>query len=112
MMLFTMLAMFGGAAVLVRLGEALLRTGKYSLERYVAAQIVEQRGSRGDLSGMSEAEKVRAAAAAKQMRFLGLAALWAALLGLPLLITPAIIFFPLYSIFWYLPRRGNQVVPS
>jgi hypothetical protein len=107
-----LLAIPGALAVLLRLGTALLHAGKYSLERYVARQIFDQRATRGDLSGMAEAEKVRVTAANKQMRFLGECAVWAALLGAPLLFPAAVVLYPIYSIFWFVPRRSKQVVAS
>ena len=107
-----LLAIPGVLAVLLRLGAALLKTGRYSLERYVARQILDQRATRGDLSGMAEADQVRATAAGKQLRFLGETAMWAVLLGLPLMFPPAVVLYPLYSIFWFVPRGGREVIPS
>lgn len=105
-----LLAIPGVAAVMLRLFKALMRAARYSLERYVARQIVQQRANRGDLSGMAEANKVRAAAAGKQMRFVGETLMWSALLGAPLLFPPAILLYPLYSIFWFVPRSSKQIV--
>ena len=107
-----LLAIPGVLAVLLRLGSALLHAGKFSLERYVARQILDQRATRGDLSGMAEADKVRATAAGRQFRYIGESAMWAALLGLPLLFPPAVVLYPFYSIFWFVPRGGRQVVSS
>jgi hypothetical protein len=104
-----LLAIPGVAAVMLRLFKALLRAARYSLERYVARQIVQQRATRGDLSGMAEADKVRRQAADKQVRFVGETLMWSALLGAPLLFPPALLLYPLYSIFWFVPRRGNAV---
>jgi len=111
-LLLILLAIPGVAAVMLRLFMALMRAGRYSLERYVARQIVEQRANRGDLSGLAEANKVRSEAANKQMRFLGETLVWGALLGAPLLFPPAVFLYPLYSIFWFIPRRSKQVVAS
>ena len=58
--LLILLAIPGVLAVLLRLGIALLHTGKHTVEWYVAKQISDQRASHGDLSGLAEAEKVRA----------------------------------------------------
>lgn len=110
--LLILLAIPGAAAVAMRLFMSLLRAGRYSIERYVARQIVDQRATRGDLSGMAEADKVRGEAARQQMRFVGETLLWAGLLGLPLVFAPAILLYPLYSIFWFVPRGGRQIVPS
>ena len=107
-----LLAIPGVLAVLLRLGSALLQAGKFSLERYVARQILDQRATRGDLSGMAEADKVRATAANRQFRYIGESALWAVLLGLPLLFPPAVVLYPFYSIFWFVPRGGRQVIQS
>ena len=107
-----LLAIPGVAAVMLRLFTALMRAARYSLERYVARQIVQQRANRGDLSGMAEANKVRSAAASKQMRFVGETLVWGALLAMPLLFPPAIILYPFYSIFWFAPRRSKDVVSS
>lgn len=97
-----LLAIPGVLAVLLRLGKATLRTAKYSLERHVARQILDQRAGRGDLTGMEEANKVRGVAATNQMRYLGEALLWAALLALPLIFPPAIVLYPFYSILWFI----------
>lgn len=107
-----LLAIPGVLAVLLRLGAALLQAAKFSLERYVARQMFDQRANRGDLSGMAEADKVRASAANRQMRFVAETAMWAALLGLPLMFPPTVIVYPFYSIFWFVPRGGKQVVSS
>jgi hypothetical protein len=109
-LLLILLAIPGVAAVMLRLFKALMRAARYSLERYVARQIVQQRATRGDLSGMAEADKVRREAADKQVRFVGETLMWSALLGAPLLFPPAILLYPLYSIFWFVPRPGKQVV--
>ncbi|MGQ0812889.1 MAG: hypothetical protein ACT4O1_00285 [Gemmatimonadota bacterium] len=103
-----LLALPGVLAVLLRLSMALLRAGRYSVERYVAHQIVDQRASRGDLSGMAEADKIRVVAARKQMRFVGEALMWGVLLGLPLLFPPAIVLYPFYSIFWLVPCGASR----
>lgn len=97
-----LLAIPGALAVFLRFGKATLRAAKYSLERYVARQIVDQRAGRGDITGMEEANRLRSAAATYQMRYLGEALLWAALLGLPLIFPPAIVLYPFYSIFWFI----------
>lgn len=98
-----LLAIPGVLAVLLRLGKALLQAGRYSIERYVAAQIVAQRAGRGDLSGMEEAETARAAAARNQMRYGAQTLVWAALLVLPAVFPPAVFVLPLYAIFWFVP---------
>jgi len=87
---------------MLRLSGALTRTVKFSLERFVARQIVEQRAGRGDITGMEEAERQRALAAQKQMRQLGMTLLWTALLALPLLFPPAVVLYPFYSVFWFI----------
>jgi hypothetical protein len=99
-----LLAIPGVLAVLVRLVIALARTTKHSAERYVARQVKAQRAERGDLSGLSEAEKIRRAAARRQTRFLAESLGWLMLLALPLLFPVAVFLYPFYSVFWLLPR--------
>ncbi|HEY8507399.1 MAG TPA: hypothetical protein VIL32_03520 [Steroidobacteraceae bacterium] len=99
-------------AVLLRLGIALLHTGRHTLEWYVARQISDQRASRGDLTGLAEAEKVRAAAAREQRRFALHALMWILLLALPLLVPGAVLVYPLYSLLWLLPRPSHPIKPA
>jgi hypothetical protein len=107
-----LLAIPGVLAVLLRLGASLFKATKYSIERYVARQIVDQRAGRGDLTGMTEAENVRAAAARNQQRFVIETLMWIALLGLPLMFPAAVLLYPFYSIFWLLPKRGHGTASS
>lgn len=107
-LLLILLAIPGVLAVLLRLSTALLRAAKYSVERYVARQIKDQRGERGDLSGMAEAETVRDQAAQRQRRFVGESLVWIGLLALPALFAPAVFAYPFYSIFWLLPARSRE----
>jgi hypothetical protein len=103
--LLILLAIPGVLAVLLRLGVSLLHTAKHTMEWYVARQISNQRASRGDLSGLAEAEKIRAAAGREQRRH-GLHALaWLVLLAFPLLIPGAVLVYPFYSLLWLMPRR-------
>jgi hypothetical protein len=104
--LLILLAIPGVLAVLLRLGVSLLHTGKHTMEWYVARQISSQRAGRGDLSGLAEADKIRAAAAREQRRHGLHALIWTLLLAFPLMIPGAVIVYPLYSILWLLPRRG------
>jgi hypothetical protein len=104
--LLILLAIPGVLAVLLRLGIALLGAAKHSVEWFVARQITKQRAERGDLSGLSEAMKIREAAAREQRRYFLHAAVWTVLLALPLLIPAAVIVYPLYSVFWLLPHKS------
>jgi hypothetical protein len=107
-----LLAIPGVLAVLLRLGWALFGAGKHTVEWFVARQISSQRAGRGDLTGLTEAEKIRAQAARQQRRY-GLHALvWLLLLGLPLLIPGAVIVYPFYSVLWLLPGRRILHTPS
>jgi hypothetical protein len=110
--LLILLAIPGVLAVLLRLGVALLHTGKHTVEWYVARQISDQRASRGDLSGLAEAEKARAAAAREQRRFGLHALMWTLLLAFPLLVPGAVLVYPLYSLLWLLPRPSHPIKPA
>ncbi|HET9438737.1 MAG TPA: hypothetical protein VFO52_01120 [Longimicrobiales bacterium] len=110
--LLILLAIPGVLAVLLRLGIALLQTGKHTMEWYVARQISDQRAGRGDLSGLAEAEQVRAAAAREQRRYGLHALMWTLLLAFPLMVPGAVIVYPLYSVLWLLPRRGHSNKPA
>ncbi len=110
--LLILLAIPGVLAVLLRFGIALLHTGKHTVEWYVARQISDQRAGRGDLSGLAEAEKIRAAAAREQRRYALHALMWMLLLAFPLLVPGAVIVYPLYSLLWLLPRRTNPITPA
>jgi hypothetical protein len=99
-----LLAIPGVLAVLVRLFIALARASKFTAERYVARQIKQQRAERGDLSGLSEAEKIRTTAARQQTRFVAESLGWVMLLALPLMFPFALFLYPLYSVFWLLPN--------
>ena len=98
-----LLAIPGVLAVLLRLFIALFAASKHTVERYVAKQIKDQRAGRGDLSGLAEAEKIRAEAARKQTRWILHALAWAILLAFPLLVPGAVIVYPFYSLLWLLP---------
>ena len=103
-----LLAIPGVLAVLLRLFVALIGATKHTIERYVARQIKHQRAERGDLSGLAEAEKIRSAAARKQMRWVGEALGWILLLGLPLMFPIAVVLYPFYSVFWLLPNPYSR----
>lgn len=107
--LLILLAIPGVLAVLLRLGTDLLHTVKHTMEWYVARQISQQRAGRGDLSGLAEAEKLRAAASRKQRWYGFHALIWMLLLGFPLLIPGAVLVYPLYSLLWLLPRRRFSI---
>ena len=107
-----LLAIPGVLAVLVRLTISLIAATKHTVERYVAKQIKDQRAERGDLSGLAEAERVRAEAARKQMRWVFHSLGWITLLAFPLMIPGAVIVYPLYSLLWLLPRRAVTQSPS
>jgi hypothetical protein len=99
-----LLAIPGVLAVLLRLGIAVLGATKHTIEWFVARQITAQRAERGDLSGLAEAMKIRAAAARQQRRY-GLHVLtWSVLLALPVFVPAAVIVYPFYSLFWLLPN--------
>jgi hypothetical protein len=98
-----LLAIPGVLAVLLRLGWALLGTGKHTLEWFVARQITSQRAERGDLSGLAEATRLRDEAGRQQRRFGLHATIWLLLLALPLFIPGAVIVYPFYAILWLLP---------
>jgi hypothetical protein len=99
--LLILAAIPGVLAVMLRLSRALTKAVKFSLERFVARQIVQQRAERGDLTGMEEADRLRVVAARQQMRHVGMTLVWIALLALPLVFPPAIVLYPFYSIFWF-----------
>jgi hypothetical protein len=103
-----LLAIPGVLAVLLRLVMSLINATKHSIERYVAKQIKDQRAERGDLSGLAEAEKVRAAAARKQTRWIVESLGWTMLLALPLLFPFAVFLYPFYAVFWLLPNPFSR----
>lgn len=103
-----LLAIIGVLAVLLRLALSLIGATKHSIERYVARQIKDQRAERGDLSGLAEAENVRAAAARKQTRWIVESLGWAMLLALPMLSPIALFLYPFYAVFWLLPNPFSR----
>jgi hypothetical protein len=94
------------------LGWALLGTGRHTLEWIVARQITNQRAERGDLSGLTEARKIRDEAARQQRRFGLHAVVWLLLLAMPLMIPGAVIVYPFYSLLWLLPGPRIPHNPS
>jgi hypothetical protein len=106
--LIILLALPGVLAVLLRLGIALMGATKYSVEWYVARQISAQRAERGDLSGLAEARKIVDAAGRQQRRYILHAIAWVVLLALPLIMPAAVIVYPFYSLFWFLPNRSSR----
>ena len=107
-----LLAIPGVLAVLLRLGWALFGAGKHTVEWFVARQISQQRAEHGDLTGLSEAEKIRDQAGRQQRRYGMHALVWTLLLALPLLIPGAVIVYPFYSVLWLLPGRRILHTPT
>ena len=107
-----LLAIPGVLAVLLRLSLAVLAATRHTVERFVARQIADQRAQRGDISGVTEAARLRDAAARQQWRFIIQALVWATLLLFPLAFPAAVVIYPFYSLLWLLPSGFKRKTDS
>jgi hypothetical protein len=100
-----LLALVGVAALVYRLGRALLRVGLSAAETGAVRALMRTSARTGDLTAMAERQAVVAAVRRNRILALGTAALWAALLAVPPLAGIARPVYAAAALVWLLPRR-------
>jgi hypothetical protein len=104
--LVLLLAVLGGAALLLRALGGLFRLALRASQETAARELAEVSARRGDITGMEERRRAAAAARQDRRRHLLLTLLWIAWFVLPLMLGAARIPFALASLLWLLPKRG------
>jgi hypothetical protein len=100
-----LLAAAGFAAAALRAAIALLAAFQSGVESFLARDLAEVRSRRGDLTGLSEVDELRALARRRRLVALGSFFMWAGLLIIPPLTSWPQILYAIYSVLWLLPRR-------
>lgn len=103
-----LLAVAGFAAAALRAGIALLATLQSGAESFLASDLAEVRGRRGDLTGAAEAAELRVLARRRRLASLGFFFMWAGLLVIPPLTSWPQFLYALYSLLWLMPRRRRE----
>jgi hypothetical protein len=104
-LVFTILAVAGVAAVLVRAGSSAFRALRGGVDAFLARDAADARAQRGDLTGLADAAEVRAAARRRRMFFLAAFGFWLGLLVVPPLTPWPRFLYAVYSLLWLVPRR-------
>ena len=103
--LVLILAIMGALAVLIRIARALLRLLHRGVDAFLAQEVARVRAQRGDITGMSDAERMRSLA--RRRRLLAVAGLsfWVVLLVAPPLTPWPAALYALYSVLWFVPHE-------
>jgi hypothetical protein len=102
---YTLLAVAGVAAVLVRAAAAAFRALRGGVDAFLARDLQDVRAGRGDLTGFADAAGARSAARRRRMTALGTMAFWLGLLIVPPLTPWPRLLYAVYSLLWLAPRR-------
>jgi hypothetical protein len=102
---YTILAVAGAAAVLVRAVASAFRALRGGVDAFLARDLADVRAQRGDLTGLSDAGEIRAAARRRRMAALAAAGFWLGLLFVPPLTPWPRFLYAVYSLLWLVPRR-------
>lgn len=103
--LFTILAVAGIAAVLLRAVSSALRALRGGVDAFLARDVADARAQRGDLTGLADATEVRAAARRRRLFFLAAFGFWLGLLVVPPLTPWPRFLYAVFSLLWLVPRR-------
>jgi hypothetical protein len=107
------LALVGCAALVYRLGRALLRVGLTAAEAGAVGGMMQVSVRQGDLTGMAERRAHVALVRRRRARALLEAALWALLIVVPALAGVARLVYAAAVLVWFLPRRPIRLtVPT
>lgn len=98
-------AVFGGAALVYRLGRTMLRVGIAAAEKTAVDGMVEVSIRNGDLTTMAERKAHVAAVRRTRARSALLALLWGGLLFVPALLDATRPVYALSALVWFLPSR-------
>ena len=102
--LMGILALVGCAALVYRLGRALLRVGLAAAEAGAVGGMMQVSVRQGDLTGMAERQAHVALVRRRRTRLLLEAALWALLLLVPPVAGVARLVYAAAVLVWFLPR--------
>jgi hypothetical protein len=100
-----LLALVGLAALVYRLGRALLRVGLAAAEAGAVGGMMRVSVRQGDLTGMAERQAVVTAVRRTRLLALLAAAFWALLLVVPPMAGVARLVYAAAAVVWFLPRR-------
>jgi hypothetical protein len=103
--LLGLLALAGCAALVLRVGRALVRLAISVAEKAAIGGMLEVSVRHGDLTAMAERERYLKALAATRLRAVAGASLWSALLVVPPLAGVATPVYAACVVLWLLPRR-------
>jgi hypothetical protein len=104
-LLYTLLAVAGVAAVVIRAIGAAFRALRGGVDAFLARDVADNRAQRGDLTGLADAAEYRSAARQRRMVALGAVAFWAGLLFVPPLTPWPRFLYAVYALLWLVPRR-------
>jgi hypothetical protein len=105
-----LLALIGGAALIVRLGRTLLRLALETAEATAASELAKLSRRRGDLTTLAERSEGARAARRSRRLDVALALVWLLLLDAPLFTGGARYVYAACSLVWLLPRRKKSGV--
>jgi hypothetical protein len=107
-----LLAAIGGAALLSRLGRALLRVALRAAEVTAAKGLVEISMRRGDLTGLAERRVAERSARRNRRRELATGTLWAVWTVVPLFTPWALEAYAVAAPLWLLPGASLRPRPK
>jgi hypothetical protein len=99
------LAVAGFLAAALRAVIALFAVLQSGVEGFLARDLAEVRGRRGDLTGAADAADVRAAARRRRFTAIGFFTMWLGLLLIPALTPWPAFVYASYCVLWLMPRR-------
>jgi hypothetical protein len=102
---YTLLAIAGVAAVLIRVLGAAFRALRGGVDAFIARDLADTRAQRGDLTGLADAAEARGRARRRRVAALSAAAFWAGLLIVPPLTPWPRLVYAVYALLWLVPRR-------
>ena len=105
------LALVGCAALVYRLGRALLRVGLTAAEAGAVGGMMQVSVRQGDLTGMAERQAHVALVRRRRARALLEAALWGLLLVVPPIAGVARLVYAAAILVWLLPRAPIRLTP-
>jgi len=105
------LALVGCAALVYRLGRALLRVGLTAAEAGAVGGMMQVSVRQGDLTGMAERQAHVALVRRRRARALLEAALWGLLLVVPPIAGVARLVYAAAVLVWFLPRAPIRLTP-
>lgn len=103
-----LLAAAGVIAVMLRLLRALFATLRGGVDAFIAHDVAETRGQRGDLTGVDDARAAAALARRRRLLALGAACMWIGLLVAPVLTPWPASLYAAYSLLWLIPRTPRH----